>query len=137
MRLRRRGERALPSLLITDDASALSKNPSLSHHRPQIRFTEMHIGAAIVSLHIHGARSLKDKRRTIHSVVGKLRNRHSVSVAEVDANDSWQSAKVGIGVVSGDAQMARSMLDRAIEFVESAAPEAEVIDVSADTWSMQ
>ena len=95
----------------------------------------MHIAAAQVTLQIHGAFSLKDKRRAIHSVVSKLRNRHSVSAAEVDPNSSWDSATIGIAVVSGDRRTANQILERALALVESAAPEAEVIGVETDLWS--
>ena len=96
----------------------------------------MHVAAAVISLHIYGSYSLKDKRRVVHSVLGKLRARHSVAAAEVDSNDSWQSATIGISVVSSDIRTLRSMLDRVVGFVESAVPEAEVIDVTTEIWSM-
>ena len=96
----------------------------------------MHVAAAVISLHIYGSSSLKDKRRVVHSVLGKLRARHSVAAAEVDSNDSWQSATIGISVVSGDIRTLHSMLDRVVGFVESAVPEAEVIDVTTEIWSM-
>ena len=95
----------------------------------------MHIVAAMVTLHIHASASLKDKRRVIYSVVSKLRNRFSVSAAEVDANDSWQSATIGIAVVGGDLRTLEQLMDRALSFVESAAPEAEVVGVETDGWS--
>ena len=96
----------------------------------------MHVAAAVISLRIYGSSSLKDKRRVVHSVLGKLRARHSVAAAEVDSNDSWQSATIGISVVSGDIRTLRSMLDRVVGFVESAVPEAEMIDVTTEIWSM-
>ncbi|MYA60759.1 MAG: DUF503 domain-containing protein [Chloroflexi bacterium] len=95
----------------------------------------MHIAAAQVSLHIHASSSLKDKRRVVHSVVSKLRNKHSVSAAEVGANDSWRSAKIGISIVSGDMRTADQILERALAFVEQAAPEAEVVGVETDAWT--
>ncbi len=92
----------------------------------------MYVAAARVMLNIHASASLKDKRRVVHSVVSKLRNQHSVSAAEVDANHSWNSATIGISVVSGDRQTADRLLERAAAFVERAAPEAEVVDVVSD-----
>lgn len=95
----------------------------------------MHIAAAQVTLHIHASSSLKDKRRVVHSVVSKLRNKHSVSAAEVGVNDSWRSATIGIAIVSGDMRTADRILERTLEFVERAAPEAEVIGVESDAWT--
>lgn len=97
----------------------------------------MHVAAARVALRIHASSSLKDKRRVIYSVVSQLRNRLSVSAAEVDANDTWQSATIGISVVSGDLQTAEQLMERALEFVERAAPEAEVVDAESDVWSYE
>ena len=97
----------------------------------------MMIGAAEVTRQIHAARSLKDKRRTVHSVLQKLRNRRTVSAAEVYANDSWTTATIGIAVVSGDAETARRLLERAMEFVERAAPEAEVVDAHSDVFDFR
>ena len=95
----------------------------------------MHIAAAQVSLQIHASSSLKDKRRVIHSVVSKLRNRHSVSVAEVDPNESWNATTIGVAVVSGERRTATEILERALTFVERAAAEAEVIGLETDVWS--
>ena len=95
----------------------------------------MHIAAARVRLHIHASASLKDKRRAIHSVVSKLRNRMSISAAEVDSNDSWQSATIGLSIVSGDLRTLDRLLEQALTLAESAAPEAEVVDVESDVWS--
>ena len=95
----------------------------------------MHIAAAQVTLHIHASSSLKDKRRVVYSVVSRLRNKHSVSAADVGANDSWRSAKIGISVVSGDMRTADQILERALAFVERAAPEAEVVSVETDAWT--
>ena len=95
----------------------------------------MHIAVAQVLLQIHASSSLKDKRRVIYSLVSKLRNRHSVSVAEVDPNESWNVTTIGIAVVSGDRRTATQILERALTFVERAAPEAEVIGTETDVWS--
>ena len=95
----------------------------------------MYIAAAQVTLQLHASFSLKDKRRVIHSVVSQLRQRQSVSAAEVDANDSWNSARIGIAVVSGDRQTANQILERATLHIERAAPEAEVIGIDTDVWS--
>lgn len=95
----------------------------------------MHIAAAQVALQIHASSSLKDKRRVIHSVTSKLRNRHSVSAAEINPNESWSVATIGVAVVSGDHRTATEILARALDFVESAAPEAEVIGTETDVWS--
>jgi uncharacterized protein YlxP (DUF503 family) len=45
-------------------------------------------------------RSLKEKRRTVKSVISDLIRVHRVSVSEVDRQDLWQRATLGIAVVA-------------------------------------
>ena len=59
----------------------------------------------------------------------------SISAAEVDVNDSWQSATVGLAIVSGDLRTLDRLLEQALSIMEQAAPEAEVVDTESDIWS--
>jgi len=61
-----------------------------------------------------------------------LRNRFSVAVAEVDHQDLWQRASVGLAVVSSTPAHAEEMMDEAERFVWSF-PEFEVLR-SAARW---
>ena len=61
----------------------------------------MHAAALRVELRIPEARSLKAKRRVLQSVVAELRNRMSLSVAEIDHHDEWQRSTVGVAIVAG------------------------------------
>ena len=79
----------------------------------------MVVAASVVELHIHGCRSLKEKRGVLRSISRRLRNRFNVAVAEVDAQDKWQIAVLGLAAVGSDAVNVRRVLDRASEFVES------------------
>jgi uncharacterized protein YlxP (DUF503 family) len=56
----------------------------------------MVIGACSLELHIPGNGSLKGKRQIIKSLVVRLRREFNVSVAEVGAQDIWQSAIIGV-----------------------------------------
>ena len=47
----------------------------------------MVVGSLEVRLRVREARSLKDKRQVVRSIVDRLRNGFNVSVAEVDAQD--------------------------------------------------
>ncbi len=61
-----------------------------------------------------------------------LRNRHPVAVAEVDHQDLWQRAAVGIAVVSSAPGHASEIIDKAERFVWSF-PELEVLG-TARRW---
>lgn len=93
----------------------------------------MVIGLLTLDLHFPGARSLKDKRQALRSLETKIKNRHNVSVAEVEHQDLWQRARVAVvGVntdhthlettlqhVAGEAGTARDILlvDSQVEFL--------------------
>jgi uncharacterized protein YlxP (DUF503 family) len=78
----------------------------------------MIVGAALVELHVHGSRSLKEKRGVVRSISQRVRNRCHVSVAEVGGQGTWTRALLGFATVGSDALVVRRALERAVEFVE-------------------
>lgn len=70
-------------------------------------------------LGINGAFSLKEKRSVIKSIIGRLKSRYNVSVAEVGLNDKWKNAVIGVACVSNEAAHANSMLASIVNFVEN------------------
>jgi uncharacterized protein len=93
----------------------------------------MVVGAARVELHVHGSRSLKEKRGVVRSITQRLRNRFNISVAEVGGQDTWQRVELGLAVAANDALSARRRLEQAIEFIEELHL-AEVIDQELEIW---
>jgi uncharacterized protein YlxP (DUF503 family) len=91
----------------------------------------MIVGVAIVELHVHGSQSLKQKRGVVRSVIQRVRNRFSVSVAEVGGQDTWQRAQIGMATVGGDARSVRAVLEKAVQFIETLGL-AEVTDSDVD-----
>ncbi len=63
----------------------------------------MHAAALRIEIRIPEARSLKAKRRVLQSAIADLRNRMSVSVAEIDHHDVWQRSTVGVALVATSA----------------------------------
>jgi len=78
----------------------------------------MIVGAAVVEIHIHGSRSLKQRRGVVRSISRRVRNRFNLSVAEVGGQDTWQSAALGLSAAGSDARTVRGVLDRAVTFIE-------------------
>jgi len=72
------------------------------------------------------SRSLKAKRAAVKPIVEGLRVRFRVSVAEVDHQDQWQRAGVGVAVVGASAAQVEEVLDAVDRFVWSH-PEVEVL----------
>lgn len=92
----------------------------------------MVIGACKVVLRIDGAFPLKDKRRTLKSLLERIKSRFNVSAAEIDNNDIWNSAVIGIACVSNDAGYADGLIQSIINFLESD-PRIEMLDCTTET----
>jgi len=93
----------------------------------------MVVGAARVSLQVHGSQSLKAKRGVLRSITRRLQNRFNLSVAEVGGQGTWQSAEIGLATVASEAATARRRLEKAIEFVENLHL-AEVLGQEVEIW---
>ena len=74
------------------------------------------------------SRSLKTKRAAIRPIVDGLRHRYRVSVAEVDHQDQWQRAAIGVAVVGGTNSQVRDVLASVERFVANA-PDTELLDI--------
>lgn len=71
----------------------------------------MIVGVAKAELHIPQARSLKDKRRVVKSLLDRISHRHRVSAAEVAHQDLHQRTQLGFALVNSDRQHAVAALD--------------------------
>ncbi len=61
----------------------------------------VNVGLCIVQMHLPGVTSLKQKRQVLRSLKDRLRGRYNVAVAEIDHQDLWQRATLGIvGIAS-------------------------------------
>ena len=88
----------------------------------------MHVGFCRLTLHIAGSNSLKDKRQVVRSLVERMRRQYNAAVAEVEEQDSWRTAVLGIAVVSNQAAHADRQLATIIEYVEATRLDAEVVE---------
>lgn len=77
-------------------------------------------------LRIPGCGSLKEKRHVLKTLSNAIRSRFNVAVAEVDHQDLWQRAAIGVAVVSGERYHARRIMHEVEKLVERWA-EVEVI----------
>jgi len=95
----------------------------------------MIVGAALIEMHVHGSQSLKAKRGVVRSIVGRVRNRFNISVAEVGGQGTWQSVQLGFAAAGSSAKIVRAELQRAIDFVESLGL-AEVLQSDVEILTM-
>jgi len=95
----------------------------------------MVIGIATIELHIPMNDSLKGKRSVIKPIIARLRSEYNVSVAEVDDQDSWRSAVIGVACVSSDSAYAHGLLMKVVESVERWRLDAELVDYEIELIS--
>ncbi len=78
----------------------------------------MVIGTLTVTLQIPASQSLKDKRQVVRSLTARLRRTFNVAVAEIEDQDKWQIATIGIVAVSADTRHVDEMCQKALSMVE-------------------
>jgi uncharacterized protein YlxP (DUF503 family) len=60
----------------------------------------MFIGTLKFEIIIPGSKSLKDKRRVVQSLQDRIKSKFNVSIAEIDHQDKWQRAIIGLCFVN-------------------------------------
>jgi len=88
----------------------------------------MHVGVCRIKLRLPENQSLKGKRQVLKSITTRVRNKFNVSVAEVDDQDLWQLATIGICCVSNDSRQTNEVLSKVVDFVIGGRFEAEILD---------
>jgi uncharacterized protein len=88
----------------------------------------MHVGVCTIDLRLPGNGSLKGKRRVIKSIVTRLTREFNVSIAEVDDQDLWQRAVLGVACVSSSASYAHGQLERVVRWIEEQRFDVELLD---------
>ncbi len=88
----------------------------------------MTVGACRITLRLPENDSLKGKRQLVKSVTSRVRNKYNVSIAEIDDNESWQIASLGISCVSNSGGHAAEVLTNVVKFIASSRLDAELLD---------
>ena len=76
------------------------------------------VGLMQVELGIPGNRSLKGKRRVLNSIKSRVRSQFNVSIAEVDLNDVWDAALLGVSCVANQVQIIHQTLSKVVTAIE-------------------
>jgi hypothetical protein len=72
--------------------------------------------------------SLKGKRRVLKSIITQLKNRFNVSVAEVDDQQLWQIATLGVCFLSNNSRYTNEVLSKVVNFIANGRFEVEMLD---------
>ncbi len=84
-----------------------------------------------LDVHLPGVGSLKEKRGLIKSAVAALRRDLNVSVAEVDHQDLWQRAGLGVAIAATTEVGGRKVAQQ-VEAILNRDPRLELLDVTVD-----
>ena len=95
----------------------------------------MVIGTLKIELHLQDNRSLKGKRKVVKRIVGKVKHRFNMAIAEVGSNDKWQKIELGISTVGNDRRHIDSSLANVLSFIESLYL-AEIVDARTEIFNI-
>jgi uncharacterized protein len=88
----------------------------------------VNVGICKIKLRLPDNLSLKGKRQVVKSLTARLKNKFNVSVAEVEDNDLWQLATLGVCFVSNDQRFTNEVLSKAVEMVVNSQGDFEFLD---------
>ena len=88
----------------------------------------MNVGICRVSLRLPENSSLKGKRRVLKSIITRVRSKFNVSMAEIDDQDIWQRATLGICCVSNDKRYVNEVLSKVVNLIIDGRFDIEILD---------
>ncbi len=91
----------------------------------------MVVGVMQVQIAIDWSQSLKDKRRVVKSLRDSLHRHHMVSVSEVEDQEVWNRATLGIAIAGSSGSAIGATLDRVLERIRST-PDCELTGTSRE-----
>jgi len=94
----------------------------------------MHVSVCQIELRLPENHSLKGKRQVIKSIITRLQNKFKVSVAEVDNQDLWQLAILGVACVSNHKRHADETLANVVKFILQNYPDVELLNSEIETF---
>ena len=96
----------------------------------------MNVGVCKVSLRLPENLSLKGKRQVLKSITSRVRSKFNVAVAEIDDNDVWQLASIGICCISNNGRHTNQVLSRVVNFIIDSRFEIELLDYEIEIISV-
>ncbi len=88
----------------------------------------MALGLLTVKVHLAGCASLKEKRMRLKPLLHRMHREFNISVAELDYQDVWKSALLGIAMISSDANTTQKSLYSVVTWIEQNWPDVTVED---------
>ena len=88
----------------------------------------MNVGVCRIRLRLPENLSFKGKRQVLKSITTRVSNKFNVSIAEVDDQDLWQLATLGICCVSNNKRHNNEILSKVVDFIVNSRFEIEILD---------
>jgi uncharacterized protein YlxP (DUF503 family) len=79
----------------------------------------MPVGVLTLEIQIPYSHSLKEKRAVLRKMRDRLRTRFNVAVAELDHQDVWQRATLGVVSISSSQQLLESLFHQVLAEAEN------------------
>lgn len=96
----------------------------------------MNVGVCKIKLRLPENLSLKGKRQVLKSITTRLKNKFNVSVAEVDDQNLWQLATLGICCASNDKRYTNEVLSKVVGFIVNGRFDVEILDYEIEILSV-
>lgn len=78
----------------------------------------MVIGLLFLDIHLPYCHSLKEKRKRLNSIRDRFKNKYNVAFAELDYQNKWQRAAVGIVTLHKEKKRVDSLFQKIIQECE-------------------
>jgi uncharacterized protein len=88
----------------------------------------MLVATCVIKLNLAGVYSLKEKRRIVKSILARLPRQFNLAVAEVDCQDVWQTAVIGLVTVGNDNGVLHGQLEKAVTWLAEFRPDLPIDD---------
>ncbi len=83
----------------------------------------MLVATCVLKLQLYGVDSLKAKRRILKSLLARLPRQFNVAVAELDHQDIWSTAEIGLVTIGNDARQLHSLLQHSVTWIQETRPD--------------
>ena len=88
----------------------------------------MNVGVCKIELRLPENLSLKGKRQVLKSITSRVENKFNVAIAEVDNQDLWQLATLGVCCVSSSGRYTNEVLSKVVDFIIGSRFEVEILN---------
>jgi len=89
----------------------------------------MPVKSIIIELYLPLSKSLKNKRSIVKSITQRIHNKYNVSIAEINNNEKWKNATIGISIIANEMLYIERKLSDVIHFIEDTYMDVEITKI--------